>query len=54
MARHSMQIPMPHMAARGSPLTDLRQGSLAINMAAATLVLSDTCTTRPFTVIEKR
>ncbi|HEY2471594.1 MAG TPA: hypothetical protein VGI45_27655 [Terracidiphilus sp.] len=44
---------MPHNGARGSPVTDLRQGWLAIIIAAATLVSSETCTERPFTVMEK-
>jgi hypothetical protein len=53
VARHSMQMPMPHSGARGSPCTEKRHGSLAIMMAAATLVPAATDTAMPFTVIEK-
>jgi hypothetical protein len=48
-----MQIPIPQRGARGSPFTDVRHGSFAISMAAATLTSSVTCTGRPFTVMEK-
>jgi hypothetical protein len=43
---------MPQSGERGSPVTDRRQGWPAIIIAAATLVSSETCTERPFTVIE--
>jgi hypothetical protein len=48
-----MQIPMPQSGERGSPVTDRRQGWPAIIIAAATLVSSETCTDRPFTMMEK-
>ena len=37
-ARHSKQIPMPQSAARGSPVTEMRLGLSASNIAAATVV----------------
>ena len=48
-----MQMPIPQSGARGSPRTDIRQGSFAIIIAADTLVASVTRTMRPFTVMEK-
>jgi hypothetical protein len=48
-----MQMPMPQNGARASPRTEIRHGSLAAIIAAATLVPSATRTGRPFTVIEK-
>jgi hypothetical protein len=50
--RHSMQIPIPQRGARGSPVTENRQGSPAIITAAATLVPSATRTALPFTRME--
>jgi hypothetical protein len=43
---------MPQSGERGSPVTDRRQGWPAIIIAAATLVSSETCTDRPFRMIE--
>jgi hypothetical protein len=37
-ARHSKQMPIPHNAVRGSPLTEILQGALACSIAAATVV----------------
>jgi len=48
-----MQMPIPQNGVRGSPRTENRHGSLAIIMAAATLVTSATLIARPFTVMEK-
>jgi hypothetical protein len=48
-----MQIPIPQTGPRGSPPTDLRQGSSAIIIATATLISADACTGRPLTVMEK-
>jgi hypothetical protein len=48
-----MQMPMPQSGLRGSPLTEKRHGSLAIIIAAATLVPSRTRIVLPFTVMEK-
>jgi len=53
VARHSMQMPIPHSGARASPLTEKRQGSPAIITAAATLVPKATRTFFPFTVIQR-
>jgi hypothetical protein len=52
--RHSIQMPMPQSAARGSPCTEYRQGSPAIITAAATLVPSSTSTCLPLMVMEIR
>jgi hypothetical protein len=51
VARHSMQIPIPHSGARASCRTENLVGSLAIIMAAATLVPCATQTGRPLIVI---
>jgi hypothetical protein len=51
VARHSMQIPIPHNGARASCRTEILQDSLAIIMAAATLVPSATQAARPLIVI---
>ena len=48
-----MQMPIPQKGARASRRTENRHGSLAIIIAAATLVPSATRTGWPFTVIEK-
>jgi hypothetical protein len=53
IARHSMQMPMPHSGARASPFTENRQGSPAIITAAATLVPTFTRTFIPFTVTQR-
>jgi hypothetical protein len=44
---------MPQSGERGSPETDRRQGWPAIIIAAATLVSSETCRERPFTLMKK-
>jgi hypothetical protein len=49
---HSMQMPMPQSGARASPVTEKRQGPLAIMTAAATLVPAATLTGLPLTVME--
>lgn len=48
--RHSKQIPMPHSAERGSPVTDVRHAFPAIIMATATVAPAGTVTLAPFTV----
>src|SRR5450631_578847 len=48
--RHSKQIPIPHKAPRGSPLTDLRHACPASATATATVAPEDTTTGEPFTV----
>jgi hypothetical protein len=48
-----MQIPMPHSGPRACPLTEKRQGSPAMKMAAATLVPADTRIGWRFTVMKK-
>jgi hypothetical protein len=51
VARHSMQIPIPHSGVRASCRTEILQGSLTVIMAAATLVPSATQTACPLIVI---
>ncbi len=53
VALHSMQIPIPHIGARGSPRTEIRQGSPAIIIAAATLISVVTRTSVRFTLMMK-
>jgi len=52
VARHSMQIPIPHNGPLASPVTENRHGSWDIIIAAATLVPSATRTRLPFTVMK--
>jgi hypothetical protein len=47
-----MQMPMPQNGARSVPRTEIRLGSPAIIIAAATLVLSSTNIDLPLMVIE--
>src|SRR5262249_49459378 len=49
MARHSKHIPMPQSAARGSPVTDVRQGCPAIAIATATVEPAGTAIDCPLT-----
>jgi hypothetical protein len=51
IARHSMQIPIPQRGPRGSPRAEVRQGSPAATMAAATVVPGCTVRGFPFSVI---
>jgi hypothetical protein len=48
-----MQIPIPQSGPRGSPRTEVRHGSPAIIIAAATLVSAETRICFPFTVMLK-
>jgi hypothetical protein len=45
-----MQIPIPHIGARGSPQIEIRQAAPLKKMAAAMLVPAGTRTILPFTV----
>src|SRR6516225_849614 len=49
-----MQMPIPQNGARSSPFTDSRHRAFVIIIAAATLVSSETCTSRPFTEMVNR
>jgi hypothetical protein len=52
-ARHSKQTPMPQSAPRGSPVTDIRLGRSASNMAAATVVPRATRLVAPLIFTER-